>query len=145
VECALVRHGHFDIRHAGWKGTFAGHRIRLLLPRTCDRKSDGEIRKIALHPMPVGEFFGEFVRILAALDINVDIDLTWVELVNPIRFDRDTVHKSYDKNAVRRFGRVLIIADTVFKRFSANFYGKISPRTFFLGVVRSGRYAFQWQ
>jgi len=97
------------------------------------RKSDGETRKLALRPMPVADFFAEFLRMLTAIGVKVEIDATPVEVVNPIRFDRDTVHASYDKDAVSRFWRVLIIADTLFKRFSTNFYGKISPVHFFWG------------
>jgi hypothetical protein len=97
------------------------------------RKSDGETRRLSLRPMSVANFFAEFLQTLKALDVKVEIDLTPAELVNPIRFDRDTVHTSYDKDAVNRFWRVLIIADTLFKRFSTNFYGKISPVHFFWG------------
>jgi hypothetical protein len=43
------------------------------------------------------------------------------------------VHCSYDPDAAWRFWRVLIIADTLLKRFSTNFYGKISPVHFFWG------------
>jgi hypothetical protein len=97
------------------------------------RKSDGETRNLVLRPMPVADFFAEFLRMLTAIGAEVEIDPTPVEVANPIRFDRDTVHASYDKDAVNRFWRVLIIADTLFKRFSTNFYGKISPVHFFWG------------
>jgi hypothetical protein len=56
-----------------------------------------------------------------------------VEVANPIRCDLDTVHCSYDSEAVTRFWRTLRIADTLLKRFSTNFYGKISPVHFFWG------------
>ena len=56
-----------------------------------------------------------------------------VEVANPIRCDVDTVHCSYDGDAVTRFWNVLRIADTLLKRFSTNFYGKISPVHFFWG------------
>jgi hypothetical protein len=97
------------------------------------RKSSGEIRKLALQPMSVADFFAEFLRTVKALEIKVEIDPTPVELANPIRFDRDTVHASYDRDAVSRFWRALINADTLFKRFSTNFYGKVSPVHFFWG------------
>jgi hypothetical protein len=97
------------------------------------RRSDGETRNLVLRPMPVADFFAEFLRMLTAIGAEVEIDPTPVEVANPIRFDRDTVHASYDKDAVHRFWRVLIIADTLFKRFSTNFYGKISPVHFFWG------------
>jgi hypothetical protein len=56
-----------------------------------------------------------------------------VEVANPIRCDIDTVHCSYDSDAVTRFWHTLRIADTLLKRFSTNFYGKISPVHFFWG------------
>jgi len=56
-----------------------------------------------------------------------------VEVRNPVRFDLDTTNASYDPDAVARFHRVLMNADTVFKRFSTGFQGKISPVHFFWG------------
>jgi hypothetical protein len=97
------------------------------------RLSNGESRKLALGSLPVADFYAEFMKTLAALGVKVQIDPTPCEVANPIRFDRDTIHTSYDKNAVERFRRTLIIADTLFKRFSTNFYGKISPVHFFWG------------
>jgi hypothetical protein len=97
------------------------------------RTSKGDTRKLGLRPLPVADFFAEFLPILTALGIEIEIDPMPAELANPIPFDRDTVHASYDKDAVTRFWRVLIIADTLFKRFSTNFYGKISPVHFFWG------------
>ena len=97
------------------------------------RLSSGEIRKLDLRPIPVADFFAEFRQILTVLGIEVEIDSVPAEVSDPIRFDQDTVHRSYDKDAVQRFWRVLTIADTIFKRFSTNFYGKISPVHFFWG------------
>jgi hypothetical protein len=97
------------------------------------RLSDGAIRKLELRPMSVADFYKEFFRMLDALGIKIEIDPTPSELVNPIRSDLDTVHASYDKDAVTLFWRVLIIVDTLLKRFSTNFYGKISPVHFFWG------------
>jgi hypothetical protein len=56
-----------------------------------------------------------------------------VEVANPIRCDVDTIHCSYDGEAATRFFHTLRIADTLLKRFSTNFYGKISPVHFFWG------------
>jgi hypothetical protein len=97
------------------------------------RKSDGETRTLPLRPVSVADFFSDFLGVLAALEVQADIDPMPVELANPIRFDRDNVHAAYDREAVTRFWRVLTIADTLFKRFSTCFYGKISPVHFFWG------------
>src|SRR5579863_3536832 len=97
------------------------------------RTSRGEFQKIPLQPVSVAQFFEDFIKTLAALGVSVKIDPMPVELANPIRCDVDTVHCSYDSHAVTRFWQVLRIADTILKRFSTNFYGKISPVHFFWG------------
>src|SRR5579859_5168290 len=97
------------------------------------RTSHGDIRRIPLRPVTVAQFFEEFNRTLASLGVSPKIDPMPVEVANPIRCDVDTVHCSYDSNAVTRFWHVLRIADTLLKRFSTNFYGKISPVHFFWG------------
>src|SRR5579871_3181396 len=97
------------------------------------RTSFGEIRKIPLRPISVAQFFDEFNKTLAALGVSCKIDPMPVEIADPIRFDLDTVHHSYDGDAVTQFWHTLRIADTLLKRFSTNFYGKISPVHFFWG------------
>jgi hypothetical protein len=97
------------------------------------RTSGGEIRKIPLRSVSVAQFFKEFINTLAALGVSVKIDPTPVEVANPIRCDVDTVHCTYDSDAVTRFWHALRVADTLLKRFSTNFYGKISPVHFFWG------------
>ena len=97
------------------------------------RTSRGEIRKIPLRPVSVAQFFEEFFKTLGALGIAPKIDPMPVEVANPISCDVDTVHCSYDSEAVTRFFHALRITDTLLKRFSTNFYGKISPVHFFWG------------
>src|SRR5215469_1672028 len=97
------------------------------------RTSGGQIGKIALRAVPVAQFFQEFFDTLKSLAIAVKINPTPVEVANPVRCDVDTVHCSYDRDAVVRFWHALRIADTLLKRFSTNFYGKISPVHFFWG------------
>jgi Family of unknown function (DUF5996) len=97
------------------------------------RSSSGQVRKLTLRPQTVAAFFAEYLAALASLDVEVDIDPMPAELKEPIRFDQDTVHKSYDSDSVLRFWQVLSEVDTLLKRFSTNFYGKISPVHFFWG------------
>ena len=97
------------------------------------RTSLGEVRRIPLRSIPVADFYREFFKTLTALGVRVEIYSMPVEVANPIRCDLDTVHCSYDPDAVSRFWRVLTIADTLFKQFSTNFYGKNSPVHFFWG------------
>jgi hypothetical protein len=97
------------------------------------RTSRGGVRNIQLSSKPVADFFREFTAALASLNLHVPIDPMPCEVANPIRCDQDTLHCTYDPDAAHRFWRALAIADTLFKRFSTNFYGKISPVHFFWG------------
>jgi hypothetical protein len=97
------------------------------------RRSSGAARALALQPQTVRDFYAAYLRTLQDLAVEVRINPMPVECINPIRCDQDTTHASYDADAVQRFWRILIQADTLFRRFSTNFYGKISPVHFFWG------------
>ena len=97
------------------------------------RRSSGQTASLPLHAQPVADFFAAYQRTLASLSVTCRIDPLPCELKTPIRFDQDTTHATYDPVVVRRFWQVLTRADTLFKRFSTNFYGKISPVHFFWG------------
>jgi hypothetical protein len=99
------------------------------------RSGSGQIERLTLRPQSVAAFFAEYLATLARLGITAQIDPMPAELQQPIRFDQDTTHKSYDADAVSRFWRALSSADTLLKRFSTNFYGKISPVHFFWGSM----------
>jgi len=95
--------------------------------------SDGERRQFALAGRSVASFYAQVMAELAALGIHVAIDEKPNELPDPIRFSKDTQHASYDPEAVRRFFRILVSADRVFKQFRTGFLGKASPVHFFWG------------
>jgi Family of unknown function (DUF5996) len=96
-------------------------------------RNSGATRALPLQSQPVAEFYSAYRRTLKDLGVEVNINTKPVECLNPIRFDQDVTHRSYDADAARRFWQALILADTLFKRFSGNFYGKISPVHFFWG------------
>jgi hypothetical protein len=96
-------------------------------------KNDGATRTIELGPKSVADFYAELKAILESLGIDVKIWPMPVEIANPIRFDQDHIHASYDREYVSRFWRVLISADEVLKEFRADFIGKASPVHFFWG------------
>lgn len=99
------------------------------------RSSKGQTESLPLHAQSVADFFAAYRKTLADLGLNVDIDPKPVELQDPIPFPEDFIHHSYDADAVRRFWHALSRADTLFKQFSTNFYGKISPVHFFWGSL----------
>jgi len=95
--------------------------------------SDGQQREIALAPRSVADFYKGFTDALAALGIGVKIWPMPVEIPNPIRFDEDHVHASYDAEYANRFWRVLLSVEAVLDEFRSRFLGKSSPVHFFWG------------
>jgi hypothetical protein len=94
---------------------------------------DGQQRVLQLRPQSVAAFYAEFMSALQSLGIDVHIWPMPVEIPNPIRFDRDTQHASYDSEYAQRFWRILTLVDPVFKKFRGRFVGKHSPIHFFWG------------
>jgi hypothetical protein len=95
--------------------------------------SVGPLVEIPLGPRSVAEFYEEVKEALHRLGIFVKIWTMPQEVPNPIRFEDDRVHASYDADYVNRFWRVLVSVDNVFKEFRARFIGKSSPVHFFWG------------
>ena len=96
-------------------------------------KSDGAVRVLKLHPQSVAQFYAEVMKTLTDLDLPVTINTTPNEIENPIPFDEDEEHRSYDREFANRFWRVLVQSDRVFKEFRSRFCGKCSPVHFFWG------------
>jgi len=95
--------------------------------------SDGAQRQLALAGQSVASFYASIMAALAELGIQVAIDEWPNEVPDPVRFSRDHVHASYDPDAARRFFRILVNVDRVFKQFRTGFLGKASPVHFFWG------------
>jgi hypothetical protein len=105
---------------------FTEHRLRVW---TNDRGS----RQLPLAPQSVADFYQAFMAALKELEIEVEIWKMPVEIPDPIPFDRDHAHASYDPGSAQKFWRILVSADDVFKMFRAGFIGKSSPVHFFWG------------
>ena len=119
-----IPHGSdtFEIRF-----DFIDHRLRVL-------KSDGGERSIELKPRSVADFYKAVMTALEELDLTVKIDIVPNEIPNPVPFDRDEQHRSYDPEYANRFWRVLVQTDRVFKEFRSKFCGKCSPVHLFWGA-----------
>jgi hypothetical protein len=97
------------------------------------RTSDGREQQLALRPMTVADFYGAAMEMLRQLNIRVRIWTTPVEIPDPIPFEQDTTHKSYDPAQVLAFHQVLLAMKPVFEWFRSTFIGKCSPVHFFWG------------
>lgn len=95
--------------------------------------SDGILKALPLFPRTVADFYREFRSMLQSAGVEVRIWPMPVEVPDPVPFDTDEVHASYDAKAVEKFWRILLSVDAVFHEFRARFIGKSSPVHFFWG------------
>jgi hypothetical protein len=93
----------------------------------------GSSKSLALKPQTVAAFYAEFMAALRSLEIAVKIWPMPVEVPNPVRFESDTQHASYDPEYAHRFWQVLILCENIFTEFRSRFIGKDSPVHFFWG------------
>jgi hypothetical protein len=117
-----------------WQGTilrtievrfdFISHQLLL-------ETSEGRVITLALQPQSVAEFYQKF---MAALAVACKISTRPCEIADPIPFEQDHVHASYDPEAVNKFWRILVWTDQVLKEFRSGFIGKASPVHFFWGA-----------
>ncbi len=113
--------GHFQIDF-----DFVAHQLHI-------EQNDGQIRSIALAPRSVADFYREVMATLESMDLPVWIWTMPCEIPEPIPFDRDEVHASYDPEYAQRLWHVLVQADRVMAAFRSQFLGKVSPVHFFWG------------
>jgi len=105
---------------------FIDHQLRIDTTR-------GDSQMFELRPMTVADFYERIVTAMARLGEPVEIHTMPDEVADPIPFERDTKHHSYDGDAAARFWRVLVDTCRVFTRFRSNFLGKVSPVHLFWG------------
>jgi hypothetical protein len=94
---------------------------------------DGVLKTLELRPRTVADFYADVMEMLRGAGIAVKIWRMPVEIPDPIAFDEDRIHGSYDAEAVGRFWRILQSVDSVFGRFKTEYLGKCSPVHFFWG------------
>jgi hypothetical protein len=95
--------------------------------------TDGGVRSVPLEPQSTASFYRKVMEAMNALGVPVTIHTTPNELPDPIPFDRDEVHCSYDRDYANRYWRVLVQTQRVFEDFRTRFIGKCSPVHFFWG------------
>lgn len=95
----------------------------------------GERRSFDLGPRPVAEFHEMTMGLLTDLGVPTEIWPMPVEIHDAIPFPDDTVHASYDPDAVHRFWLALVQMERVLGVFRARFVGKSSPVHLFWGSL----------
>jgi hypothetical protein len=97
------------------------------------RSGDGRTGGVPLQPQTVATFYASLMSELTRLGLPVKINVKPNEVAEAIKFDRDEVHRSYDRDHVNRYWRILVQADRVLKDFRTRFIGKGSPVHLFWG------------
>jgi hypothetical protein len=95
--------------------------------------SDGRTGSIPLEPQPVADFYRRVMQTLHDMGVDVHIWTMPVEVANPIRFEQDRTHHSYDPRAANTFWRMFLTIKPVLEQFRCGFIGKCSPVHFFWG------------
>jgi hypothetical protein len=95
--------------------------------------NEGMVKSLALEPQCVADFYAKCMATLRSVQIDAKIWPVPVEIPDPIPFEQDRKHCSYDPEAANKFWRILLSVDAVFQRFRARFIGKSSPVHFFWG------------
>lgn len=121
TSCIPYRERSFEMRF-----DFIRHQLVL-------ETSNGVVKSLPLAPRSVADFYAECMSMLRSADIDVKIWRMPVEIPNPIPFDEDRQHHSYDPEAVGKFWRILLSVDSVLQDFRSKFIGKNSPVHFFWG------------
>jgi hypothetical protein len=99
------------------------------------QNSEGGRQTIPLAPMTVADFYRQFMAALHHVSCSVNIWPNPVEIADPIPFEKDSTHHSYDREYAERFWRVLLQTTRVFNVFRSRFRGKVSPIHLFWGAL----------
>jgi Family of unknown function (DUF5996) len=95
--------------------------------------SDGTAETVPLEPRAVADFYRLVMEALHRLEIDVHIWTTPVEVPDPIPFEQDFTHASYDDDAAHTLLEILLAVAPPLEAFRAKFIGKCSPVHFFWG------------
>jgi len=97
------------------------------------RVSDGNSRTRPLTGESVADFYAAVMDLLHRMDLGVHIWPMPVEIPDPIRFENDTIHHTYDPAAAHRWWHIVAGIAPLFAERRASFLGKTSPIHFFWG------------
>jgi hypothetical protein len=95
--------------------------------------ADGARRTLPLRPQSVADFYRDVMATLNEMKLPVHIWTTPVEVPNPIPFEKDTVHATYEPEYANRVWRIFVQSERVLSSARCQFVGKCSPAHFFWG------------
>src|SRR5262245_53673871 len=107
LSTPLLRHG---TRTFTMTFDFVAHDLVILT-------SDGAAEAIHLEPRSVMEFYKVVMDTLRRMGLETRIWPMPVEIPDPIRFDTDRSHHSYDPQAANAFWHILVTIKPIFEEF----------------------------
>src|SRR5690606_8385527 len=116
----------YDNKHFQVDFDFINHESKIMT-------SQGELRSFDLHGISVADFYRKIFAILSDFQIELKINTMPVEIENPIPFENDTKHSTYEEIHARALHQALLKMQDVFTQFRCRFKGKCSPVHFFWG------------
>lgn len=107
----------------------------------------GDTADFPLCAMSVADFYAQTRQAVTSVGGTPDIHSRPNELPEPVPFAEDARMRPYDREAVERFHRALVLIERTFEQFRTSFVGKVSPVHLFWGALDlavtrfSGRHA----
>ncbi len=95
---------------------------------------DGRAISFPLRARSVAEFLAMLQDALRALGIDPELNLVPQEVANPVPFDEDRVHATYDPDAVRAWWQAMSSVSRPLSIFQARFRGRTAPLGFMWGT-----------
>jgi len=90
------------------------------------RTGAGRTERVSMEA-PVATFYEQLMSALERAGVPVEVSTLPSEVPDPIPFPEDTVHATYDGEAVTRFWRVLLSVEAVLREHRSHFRGKAPP------------------
>lgn len=98
--------------------------------------SEGEKTAIRMkNGLSVAAFYEEFYTALRRLGVPTAIDPRPQEFYEPINFDRDEKHRTYDKEAVALWHNNLLFASRALMKYVSAFRGKVDYPAYYFGTM----------
>jgi uncharacterized protein DUF5996 len=107
---------------------FIDHRLEVSV-------TDGGAFAMPLAPISVATFYKQLMAGLRGLGIEVEIKTTPSDVPDPIPFESDETHASYEPMHAHLMWRALLDADRLMKAFQAGFPGTASPVHLYWGSL----------
>ncbi len=116
----------FGNKHFQINFNFLQHQLELVT-------SKGESVTIGFKNLTVAGLYFQLFKALNIFGIDVKINTTPNELVDPKPLDKDVSHGTYHPEHASKLHQALLNSNDVFNKFRAEFVGKCSPSHFFWG------------